>query len=182
MNFCIVYFRRTERSTNQVSKPLYQEGLTDWMKDFPMHLYHNASHYAPLMAQLGYDTLRIPPNYTALKIKRKWILTVVDIASNRPSECLRTESIIKIFCLCKEQFYCLRKFSNWNALYSSPVTEKQFAAIIVCSKWKSAECEFLTEPSSEIRSVRNGSFRDIFGTWSNTVWLLLYHDAKNTGF
>ncbi|ELU09836.1 hypothetical protein CAPTEDRAFT_172938 [Capitella teleta] len=54
---------RTERSTDQVIKPINLEALTKWTHNFPADVRRDIQSIAPMLERLGYDPFAYPPNY-----------------------------------------------------------------------------------------------------------------------
>ena len=52
-----------ERSSDQVVHPVNMAALTEWVGTFPRRLLPRMAHIAPMLATLGYDPLKNPPNY-----------------------------------------------------------------------------------------------------------------------
>ena len=57
-----VYFR-TERSTDQVIKPVNLEALSKWVGHIPQDVLDEMDKVAPMLTRLGYDPHANPPNY-----------------------------------------------------------------------------------------------------------------------
>jgi hypothetical protein len=58
----LVHFR-TERSTDQVIKPVNVEALSRWVHAVPEDVKRDAASIAPMLAKMGYDPAAYPPNY-----------------------------------------------------------------------------------------------------------------------
>lgn len=54
---------RTERSTDQVIKPINLEALSKWVPAIPMDVRRDMRAIAPMLQKLGYDPFAYPPNY-----------------------------------------------------------------------------------------------------------------------
>ena len=54
---------RTERSTDQIVKPVNLQALTAWVDAFPDNLRSKVAKLAPMMRHLGYDLSKYPPTY-----------------------------------------------------------------------------------------------------------------------
>lgn len=54
---------RTERSSDQVIKPVNLEALTKWVGQFPEDVIKEMDEIAPMLAKLGYDPNANPPTY-----------------------------------------------------------------------------------------------------------------------
>ncbi len=54
---------RTERSTDQVIKPINLEALTKWVTAIPDDVKRDMASIAPMLERLGYDPQAYPPNY-----------------------------------------------------------------------------------------------------------------------
>lgn len=59
----LVVFRRVERSTDQVIKPVNVEALSKWVGKIPVDVLRDMPVIAPMLARLGYDPHANPPNY-----------------------------------------------------------------------------------------------------------------------
>ena len=57
-----VYFR-TERSTDQVIKPVNMDALTKWVTEIPEDVKRDIHKIAPMLQRLGYNPDSYPPNY-----------------------------------------------------------------------------------------------------------------------
>ena len=56
-------FCRTERSTDQVVKPVNLEALSKWVGAVPQDVRNDMKSIAPMLERLGYDPEAYPPNY-----------------------------------------------------------------------------------------------------------------------
>ena len=56
-------FFRTERSTDQVIKPINLEALAKWVTAIPEDVKRDMATIAPMLGRLGYDPASYPPNY-----------------------------------------------------------------------------------------------------------------------
>lgn len=56
-------FRRTERSTDQVIKPINLEALTRWVGHIPADVQEDMENIAPMLRRLGYNPNANPPDY-----------------------------------------------------------------------------------------------------------------------
>lgn len=54
---------RTERSTDQVVKPVNLEALSRWVGMVPQDVRNDMRSVAPMLERLGYDPDAYPPNY-----------------------------------------------------------------------------------------------------------------------
>ncbi|KAG9508849.1 Protein-tyrosine sulfotransferase 2, partial [Fragariocoptes setiger] len=54
---------KLERSTDQVIKPVNTEALTKWAEALPSDVVRDMESIAPMLATLGYDPNKNPPNY-----------------------------------------------------------------------------------------------------------------------
>ena len=54
---------RTEKSTDQVIKPVNTEALTKWVAAIPDDVKHEMHKIAPMLKSLGYDPHANPPDY-----------------------------------------------------------------------------------------------------------------------
>ena len=54
---------RTERSTDQVIKPINLEALSKWVTAIPDDVKRDMATVAPMLQRLGYDPTTYPPNY-----------------------------------------------------------------------------------------------------------------------
>lgn len=54
---------RTERSTDQVIKPVNLEALSKWVGAIPEDVRKDITSIAPMLERLGYDPHGYPPNY-----------------------------------------------------------------------------------------------------------------------
>ena len=54
---------RTERSTDQVIKPVNLEALTRWVSSIPEDIKQDMAYIAPMLSKLGYDPNAYPPIY-----------------------------------------------------------------------------------------------------------------------
>ncbi|KAI6235724.1 Protein-tyrosine sulfotransferase [Aphelenchoides besseyi] len=54
---------KTERSTDQVAKPVNLEALTKWVGKIPSDVVNDMGEIAPMLKVLGYDPTANPPNY-----------------------------------------------------------------------------------------------------------------------
>ena len=59
----MLYVYRTERSTDQVVKPVNMEALTSWVRNVPTLIRGDMHKLAPMLDRLGYDPAAFPPNY-----------------------------------------------------------------------------------------------------------------------
>ncbi|CAH0772707.1 unnamed protein product [Bemisia tabaci] len=58
-----VSLSKTERSSDQVIKPVNLEALTKWVGQFPEDVIKEMDEIAPMLAKLGYDPNANPPTY-----------------------------------------------------------------------------------------------------------------------
>ncbi|KAI4890418.1 hypothetical protein NFI96_010800, partial [Prochilodus magdalenae] len=58
-----VSLSRTERSTDQVIKPVNLEALTRWVGHIPADVLDDMENIAPMLKKLGYDPRANPPDY-----------------------------------------------------------------------------------------------------------------------
>lgn len=58
---CVVF--RTERSTDQVIKPVNLEALDSWVPSIPEDVRRDMDSLAPMLAKLGYNPHAYPPVY-----------------------------------------------------------------------------------------------------------------------
>ncbi|KAG9262944.1 protein-tyrosine sulfotransferase 2-like [Astyanax mexicanus] len=58
-----VSLSRTERSTDQVIKPVNLEALTRWVGHIPLDVLEDLENIAPMLSRLGYDPSANPPDY-----------------------------------------------------------------------------------------------------------------------
>ncbi|CDW57654.1 protein tyrosine sulfotransferase A [Trichuris trichiura] len=72
---------KTEKSTDQVIKPLYTSSLTLWVGKIPTDVVHDMGRVAPMLAFLGYDPHSNPPDYgkadDLVRLKAKELNNVV---------------------------------------------------------------------------------------------------------
>ena len=54
---------RTERSTDQVIKPVNLEALSKWVHAVPEDVKRDVTVLAPMLEKMGYDPYAYPPNY-----------------------------------------------------------------------------------------------------------------------
>ncbi|XP_006815318.1 protein-tyrosine sulfotransferase 1-like [Saccoglossus kowalevskii] len=54
---------RLEFSTDQVVRPINVAALSSWVGHVPEEVLKNMPQFAPMLANLGYDPMAIPPNY-----------------------------------------------------------------------------------------------------------------------
>ena len=54
---------RTEKSTNQVIRPVNSNALSNWVGSIPGDVLREMPQIAPMLATLGYDPLANPPLY-----------------------------------------------------------------------------------------------------------------------
>lgn len=62
-NLCEVYHFRTEKSTDQVIKPINIEALSKWVGFYSDDILENMAKIAPMLQTLGYDPAKSPPDY-----------------------------------------------------------------------------------------------------------------------
>lgn len=55
---------KTEKSSDQVVKPVYLEALSKWVGKFPDDVIRDMASIAPMLAHLGYDPQANPPDYS----------------------------------------------------------------------------------------------------------------------
>lgn len=60
---CSAWFWRTERSTDQVIKPVNLEALTRWVGHIPADVQEDMENIAPMLRRLGYNPNANPPDY-----------------------------------------------------------------------------------------------------------------------
>ncbi|MGH0140693.1 UNVERIFIED_CONTAM: hypothetical protein FKN15_044717 [Acipenser sinensis] len=58
-----VSLSKTERSTDQVIKPVNLEALSKWVGHIPVDVLMDMNEIAPMLTRLGYDPNANPPNY-----------------------------------------------------------------------------------------------------------------------
>ncbi|KAG9487022.1 hypothetical protein GDO78_007084 [Eleutherodactylus coqui] len=58
-----VSLSKTEKSTDQVMKPVNLEALTKWVGKLPTDIVEDMARVAPMLARLGYDPSANPPKY-----------------------------------------------------------------------------------------------------------------------
>ena len=63
LQYLSVFFSRTERSTDQVNKPVNLEALSKWVSAIPEDVKRDMRTLAPMLERLGYDPDAYPPNY-----------------------------------------------------------------------------------------------------------------------
>ncbi|KAB1256247.1 Protein-tyrosine sulfotransferase 2 [Camelus dromedarius] len=61
-----VSLSKTERSTDQVIKPVNLEALSKWTGHIPRDVIRDMAQIAPMLARLGYDPYANPPKTTAI--------------------------------------------------------------------------------------------------------------------
>ena len=54
---------RTERSTDQVIRPVNLDALSRWVDYIPPDVKRDMEAIAPMLRKLGYDPMANPPNY-----------------------------------------------------------------------------------------------------------------------
>lgn len=58
-----ISFYRTEKSTDQVIKPVNIEALSKWVGFYSEDIIENMAKIAPMLQTLGYDPNKNPPDY-----------------------------------------------------------------------------------------------------------------------
>ncbi|KAG8596874.1 hypothetical protein GDO81_002078 [Engystomops pustulosus] len=58
-----VSLSKTEKSTDQVMKPVNLAALTNWVGKLPTDIVEDMARIAPMLARLGYDPFANPPKY-----------------------------------------------------------------------------------------------------------------------
>ncbi|XP_063310697.1 protein-tyrosine sulfotransferase 2 [Pelobates fuscus] len=58
-----VSLSKTEKSTDQVMKPVNLEALSKWVGKLPVDIVEDMPRIAPMLARLGYDPFANPPRY-----------------------------------------------------------------------------------------------------------------------
>ena len=60
---CCVFHCRTEKSSDQIIKPVNLEALNKWVGNIPDNIVKEMGEVAPMLRTLGYDPDSNPPNY-----------------------------------------------------------------------------------------------------------------------
>lgn len=58
---------KTEKSTDQVIKPVNSDALSSWIGNIPNDVLADMNSIAPMLKILGYDPNANPPNYSLLE-------------------------------------------------------------------------------------------------------------------
>ena len=58
-----VFIYRTEKSSDQIIKPVNLEALSKWVGNIPTEVVEQMGSIAPMLRTLGYDPEGNPPNY-----------------------------------------------------------------------------------------------------------------------